>query len=48
MSPDTRRLFYVLRAALIQALNAVEDMLGLPRSVASREDRRRGERVNGL
>ncbi len=39
MSPDTRRLFYVLRAALIQALNAVEDMLGVERSVRSKRGR---------
>ncbi len=45
MSPDTRRLFYVLRAALIQALNAVEDMLGVPRSVRNRRER---NEVNGL
>lgn len=36
-----RAALYALRAALIQALNAVEDALRLPRSVPSRRERQR-------
>lgn len=35
-----RSLLLSLRAALIAALNAVEDALGIPRSVACRRERR--------
>lgn len=35
-----RALLVTLRAALIAALNAVEDALGCPRSVLSRRERR--------
>lgn len=40
MTPELHSLFTLLRAALIQALNAVEDALKLPRSVLSRHERR--------
>lgn len=42
MSTNQRQLFITLRAALIMALNALDDMLGLPRTVPSRKERRSG------
>lgn len=39
MSERHRQLFFALRCALIQALNAVDDLLGLPRTVPSRAER---------
>lgn len=41
MTDDTRRLFILLRAALIQALGAIEDVLGIPRSVVTQRQRER-------
>lgn len=43
MTDDTRRLLILLRAALIQALGAIEDALGLPRSVVSRRERHQAQ-----
>lgn len=40
MSPELRMTLLAVRRALLMALSAVEDALGVPRSVASREDRR--------
>lgn len=39
MSERHRQLFFTLRAAMIMALNALDDLLGLPRTVPSRADR---------
>lgn len=39
MSERHRQLFITLRAALIMALNALDDLLGLPRTVPSRTER---------
>lgn len=41
MSQQQRQLFLTLRAALIMALNAVEDILTLQRSVPDRTERRK-------
>lgn len=40
MSERNRQLYMTLRAALIMALNAIDDLLGLPRTVPCRADRR--------
>lgn len=40
MTQQQRQLFVLLRAALIQALNAIEDALGMPRTIPCRADRR--------
>lgn len=40
MNDRTRSLLITLRAALIMALNAIDDALGLPRTVPSRAERR--------
>lgn len=40
MSERNRQLFILLRAALIQALNAIEDVLGMPRTIPCRAERR--------
>jgi hypothetical protein len=37
----TRQLLITLRAALIMALNALDDVLGLPRTIPCRAERRR-------
>jgi len=42
MNDRTRNLLITLRAALIMALNAIDDALGLPRTVPDRAARRRG------
>jgi hypothetical protein len=39
MSERHRKLFITLRAALIMALNAVDDILGIPRTVPCRSER---------
>lgn len=41
MNDRTRKLLFTLRAALIMALDAVDDLLGLPRTVPSRSERRK-------
>jgi hypothetical protein len=41
MSERHRQLFLTLRAALIMALNAIDDVLGLPRTVPCRSERRK-------
>jgi hypothetical protein len=41
LSPQTRRLLHVLRAALISALGAIDDLLGLPRTIPPRSERKR-------
>jgi hypothetical protein len=41
MDDRTRTLLLALRCALLMALGAVEDALGLPRSVPTRQERRR-------
>lgn len=40
MSDRTRNLLVTLRAALIMALNAIDDALDLPRTVPCRAERR--------
>ncbi len=40
MDDRTRAMLLALRAALLMALGAVEDALGLPRTVPSRKERR--------
>lgn len=40
MDDRTHRLLIALRAALIMALGAIEDALGMPRSIATRRERR--------
>lgn len=40
MDDRTRTLLLTLRAALLMALGAIEDVLGLPRSLPSRKERR--------
>lgn len=40
MDDRTRHLLMTLRAALLMALGAVEDCLGLPRTLPSRKERR--------
>lgn len=40
MSEQNRKLFFTLRAALIMALNAIDDLLGIPRTVPCRTERR--------
>jgi hypothetical protein len=40
MDERTRHLLLTLRAALLMALGAVEDALGLPRTLPSRKERR--------
>ena len=40
MSERSRKLFMTLRAALIMALNAVDDILELPRTIPCRAKRR--------
>jgi len=39
MTERNRQLFFTLRAALIMALNTLDDLLGLPRTVPSRAER---------
>jgi hypothetical protein len=41
MTERQRQLFFVLRGALIQALNVLDDLLGLPRTVPGRSERLR-------
>jgi hypothetical protein len=41
MNERTRQLLVTLRAALIMALNAIDDVLGLPRTVPCRSERRK-------
>jgi hypothetical protein len=41
MDDRTRVMLLAVRAALIQVLGAVEDALGLPRTLPSRSERRR-------
>ena len=40
MDDRTRQLLLTLRAALLMALGAIEDALGLPRTLPSRKERR--------
>jgi hypothetical protein len=40
MDDRTRQLLLTLRAALLMALGAVEDVLGMPRTLPPRKDRR--------
>lgn len=40
MTERHRQLFFTLRAALIMALNALDDLLCLPRTVPCRTERR--------
>jgi len=40
MDDSTRILLLALRRALIMALGAVEDVLGLPRTITKRSERR--------
>lgn len=39
MSERDRKLLILLRGALIQALNALDDILGMPRTVPCRKER---------
>jgi hypothetical protein len=39
VSDRDRRLLLILRGALIQALNALDDLLGIPRTVPCRKER---------
>lgn len=39
MSGQDRKFLIILRGALIQALNAIDDLLGLPRTVPPRKER---------
>lgn len=41
MNNETKTLLMTLRRALIMALSAVEDLLGLPRTVQPRAERRK-------
>jgi hypothetical protein len=43
MSEKNLQFLRTLRAALIMALNAVDDLLGLPRTVPCRAERRRSD-----
>ena len=40
MDSSTRAMLLTLRAALLMALGAIEDALGLPRTLPSRKERR--------
>lgn len=40
MDDRTRQLLLTLRAALLMALGAIEDCLGMPRTLPSRKERR--------
>jgi hypothetical protein len=40
MDDRTRHMLLTLRAALLMALGAIEDALGLPRTLPSRKERR--------
>lgn len=40
MDDRTRAMLLTLRAALLMALGAIEDALGLPRTLKSRKERR--------
>lgn len=42
MDDRTRALLLTLRAALLMALGAIEDALGMPRTVPNRRERRAG------
>lgn len=44
MTDRDKQLLMLLRAALIQALGAIEDALGLPRTVVSRRERMEAQR----
>lgn len=46
MDDRTRAMLMALRAALLMALAAVEDALGLPRTLPSRRERRAERSVN--
>lgn len=48
MDDRTRTLLLALRRALLMALAAVEDVLGVPRSVPCRAERREGLRVRDI
>ncbi len=41
MNERTRQLLITLRAALIMALNAIDDALGMPRTIHCRAERRK-------
>lgn len=41
MNNETKTLLMTLRRALIMALSAVEDLLGLPRTIPNRAERRK-------
>jgi hypothetical protein len=41
MNNETKALLIALRRALIMALGAIEDSLGLPRTVPNRTERRK-------
>lgn len=41
MNERTRQMLITLRAALIMALNSIDDALGLPRTVPCRSERRK-------
>ena len=45
MHDRTRNLLLTIRAALIMALGALEDALGMPRTLPPRKDRRAGRAV---
>lgn len=48
MTDELRAFFMQMRARLIAELCALEDLLGLPRSVMSRDERRKRENASVL
>jgi hypothetical protein len=47
LSPKMYRLLLLLRAALIQALNATDDALSYPRTIPPRGERKRRQSDSG-
>jgi hypothetical protein len=48
VTQQQRQLFILLRAALIQALNVIEDALGMPRTIPCRAERRSLQRAEDM
>lgn len=48
MSEGQRKLYLTLRAALIMTLNAIDDLLGLPRTIPCRSERRSVQRAKSM
>lgn len=46
MSANEKRLFEILRRICIQAVNALDDILGLPRTIPTKEQRRKLKRID--